>query len=176
MHYYPLTELGNPILRAKAKPLPPAYLKTAAFKKLVKDMFYTMHRAQGVGLVAPQIGKSIQLAVIEVRKTKHRSRSAPFPRTVLVNPVITWRSKELVHSWEGCLSFKDLRGLATRHKEIKVSYLDEKGKKISRKLKDFPAIVFQHEIDHLNGHVYLDRVADMRAVMTLNEFKKRITI
>lgn len=162
----PRTEFGNPILRAKAKTVPAAFLKTAAFKNLIKQMFHTMYRVQGVGLAAPQINKGIRLAVIGIKPIR-------FNR-VLVNPKITWHSKSKNMDWEGCLSFTDGRGEVPRWSAIKVEYTNEKGERIKEKHTGFIARVFQHEIDHLNGLVYVDRMVNMKTLMTHKEFIKRV--
>lgn len=160
------TQFGNPILRAASKTVPTAYLKTAAFRNLVKQMFYTMNAAKGVGLAAPQIGKPIRLAVIGVKQLRFRR--------VLVNPKITWHSKSKVMDWEGCLSFVDGRGQVPRWSAIKVEYINEKGERVKERYVGYAARIFQHEIDHLNGFVYVDRMTDMRTLMTYKEFIKRI--
>jgi peptide deformylase len=174
MKILPRTQFGNPILRQKAKKVSSAFLKTAGFKKLVPQMFYTMKRANGVGLAAPQIGLSLQLAVIQVQPTRLRPNLEDLGKIVIINPRIVGRAKEQVDDWEGCLSFPGVRGKTPRHKSITVEYLDEKGKKVVRKLAGFLARVFQHEIDHLNGTVYVDRMKDMKTLMILPEFKERI--
>lgn len=168
---YRIMEIGNPVLRAKAAPLPLAAVRTPAFRALVKDMFKAMHAAKGIGLAAPQIGKSIRLAVIEVppSRTPHG-----FPKTVLVNPVILSRSKKTVTGWEGCLSFPPMRGIARRYAAIKVSYCDARGRHIVRTIKGFPAVVFQHEIDHLNGIIYVDRLTSTKTLTTEAELAKRM--
>ncbi len=132
-----------------------------------------MHRARGVGLAAPQTGKDMSLAVIEVRKTKLRPDVTPFPKTIVINPKIISHSRKMEYDWEGCLSLENVRGLVQRHKEIIAEYQDDLGKKTVRKLKGFQARVFQHEIDHLNGVLYVDRMDDMRTLTTLKEFEKR---
>lgn len=166
MKTLPRTQFGNPVLRAKSKTVPAAYLKTAAFKHLVKQMFYTMRNAKGVGLAAPQVNKSLRLAVIGVPALRFRR--------VLVNPKITWHSKSKILDWEGCLSFVDGRGEVPRWSAVKVEYTNEKGERVKEAYVGYLARVFQHEIDHLNGFVYVDRMTDMRTLMTYKEFIKRI--
>jgi peptide deformylase len=166
MKILPRTQFGNPILRAKSKSVPAAFLKTAAFRNLIKQMFHTMRNVKGVGLAAPQIGKSIRLAVIGVPAARFRR--------VLVNPKITWHSTAKNLDWEGCLSFVDGRGQVPRWSAIKVEYTNEKGERVQEKHAGFLARVFQHEIDHLNGFVYVDRMTDMRTLMTHAEFIKRV--
>ena len=168
------TYFGNPLLREKAKRVGLRSIKTPAFQKLIEEMFFTMRRVGGVGLAAPQIGKSLQLAVIEIRKSAVRPDIVPLPPTVIINPKIETVSKTKQSDWEGCLSLPSVRGLVPRHKRITVSYFDEAGKKQVMTFSGFRARVFQHEIDHLNGLLYVDRMPDMRTLMTANEFKGRI--
>lgn len=148
-------------------------LHNPAFNKIVRRMFFTL-RNKGVGLAAPQVGQSLQFAVIEIRKTKLRPHVVPLEQTVVINPKITKRSKKRKYDWEGCLSFSGVRGLVPRHETITIRYTDMVGKNQTIKLKGFQARVFQHEIDHLHGVLYIDRMSDMSSLMTLSEFKKRI--
>lgn len=173
MKRYPITELGDPNLRAKTKPVTRAEIQSPGFKRLIADMFFTMHAENGIGLAAPQIGISKRLAVIELYENQNRKHITLFPKTVLINPRILRRSKKTVQSLEGCLSFMGIRGVARRSAAIEVAYTDEHGKNIRRTVTGFPAIVFQHEIDHLDGLVYLDRVADVKTIMTEKEYFKR---
>jgi peptide deformylase len=167
------TQFGNPILRQKSKAVPVASVKKVFFKKLINEMFFTMRRVKGVGLAAPQINKSIQLAVIQIKKSKIRPEVKPLPATIIINPRITSISKEKDLDWEGCLSFPNVRGLVPRYSCITVEYINEKGEKQKVKLEGFQARVFQHEIDHLKGILYIDRMSDMKKLVTLSEFKER---
>ncbi len=167
-----LTQFGNPILRKKAKRIALTDVQKLSTKTLIGKMFSTM-RGVGVGLAAPQTGKSIQLAVVEIKKTKIRPHVKPFGPTVIVNPKITSASKKIVNDWEGCLSFSGIRGMVPRHESITVEYYDKMGTRQRVILKGFQARVFQHEIDHLNGVLYTDRMSDMETLMTADEFKKR---
>ncbi|MDP3778532.1 MAG: peptide deformylase [bacterium] len=168
------TQFGNPILGKKTKKVSPKLFGSRSLKQLAKEMFFTMRRVGGVGLAAPQIGKSLQLAVIEIKKTPARPEVVPLAPTVVINPEILTTSKEKLDDWEGCLSFPNVRGLVPRHKSITVKYIDESGKKHVVKLHGFQARVFQHEIDHLKGTVYVDRIQDMQSLMTFREFKERV--
>lgn len=172
MRTLPRTQFGNPILRTKAKAVPAAFLRTAASRNLIKQMFHTMRQAKGVGLAAPQIGKALRLAVIGV--PVWRSGEKRYFRRVIVNPKITWHSKAKNLDFEGCLSFPDGRGQVPRWSGIVVEYMDEKGIKVKEGCGGFLARVFQHEVDHLNGVVYVDRMPDMKTLMTHKEFLKRI--
>lgn len=174
MKRLPRTQFGDPILRKKAKQVPLKMFGSRSLEKLINEMFFTMRRVGGVGLAAPQIGESIKLAVIEIKKTPIRPEVVPLAPTVIINPEIITVSKEKLNDWEGCLSFPNVRGLTLRHKNITVKYHDQSGKKHVVKLSGFQARVFQHEIDHLNGTVYVDRMQDMQSLMTIREFKQRI--
>jgi peptide deformylase len=166
MKRLPRTYFGDPILRIKAKPVLLSEIKKPAFQKLIKLMFFTMREVDGVGLAAPQIGLPLRLAVIKNGKNN--------PRIVLINPKIESRSKEEKQDWEGCLSLPSVRGLVPRCVKIVVSYYDENGIKQRKAIDRFSeARVFQHEIDHLNGVLYIDRMRDMKSLSTLDEYIKR---
>ncbi|MBI2003424.1 MAG: peptide deformylase [Parcubacteria group bacterium] len=174
MKILPRTQFGNPILRAKAKKVSLNLLNKGKFRKLVKQMIYTMRQTGGVGLAAPQIGESLSLAVMETRPTPTRPKLKRKGPIVIINPRIVKYSKEKISDWEGCLSFENIRGSVPRSKTITVEYHNEKGEKIIEKAIGLWARIFQHEIDHLNDIVYIDRVEDTKTIMTLGEFKKRI--
>ncbi len=174
MKSLPRTQFGNPILRAKAKKIPLGFVDKDRFKKLVKQMIYTMRQVGGVGLAAPQIGESLSLAVMETGPTPTRPKLKKKGPIVVVNPRVVKYSKEKVSDWEGCLSFRGVRGKVPRSKSVIVEYYNEKGEKVVEKATGLWARIFQHEIDHLNGIVYIDRIEDTKTIMTLDEFKKRI--
>ncbi len=166
------THFGNPILRKKAKEISLREITTPAFKKLVRQMFGAIQNI-GVGLAAPQIGKSIRLAVIDIHPLPHRPDVTPIKR-VLINPEILKYSKETESEYEGCLSFDGVRGSVPRSTSVKVCYYNEKGEKCIETAVGFLAKVFQHEIDHLNGVLFVDRMKDMKTLMTAQEYSKRI--
>ncbi len=170
MKILPRTKFGNPILRQRARRISPRKVSN----QLLKTMFYTMRQVSGVGLAAPQVNKSWQLAVIEIKKSKIRPEIIPLKKTVVINPEITRRSKKLLKDWEGCLSLPKIRGLVPRHKDVTVRFLDSFGKKQVVRLSGFQARVFQHEIDHLKGILYIDRMDDMKTLITEDEFRKRV--
>jgi peptide deformylase len=177
MNILPRTQFGDPILRKKAKKVSFSLFRTRKGKQLVKRMMYTMHRAPGVGLAAPQIGLPIALAVMEIwgtpslKKKNLLKKEGPI---VLINPKIIRYSKEKVYDWEGCLSCSSICGLVPRSKEITVKYYNEQGKKVIEKVVGHWARIFQHEIDHLNGILYIDRMDDMKTLMTTKELKKKL--
>jgi peptide deformylase len=175
MKRLPRAYFGNPILRQIARAVSLRSLRTSKFQRLIEQMFFTMRRVGGVGLAAPQVDKPLQLAVIEIKKTAIRPDVVPLTPMVIINPKILNSSKEQQEDWEGCLSLPAVRGLVPRHKRITVEYVDRFGKRQIVKLSGFQARVFQHEIDHLHGVLYVDRMVNMRSLMTLKEFKARRT-
>ena len=155
---------GQPVLRQKSRPLSLPQIHSQTIKKLIPRMFYTM-RNIGVGLAAPQIGLPLCLAVIEVKPLPHRPKVDNFPKTVIINPVIRQYSKKKLPMWEGCLSLPGVAGQALRSDWVVVEYLDEQGNKHKQKHTGFVAEVFQHEIDHLNGILYVDRIKDIKTLV-----------
>ncbi len=165
-----VARIGHPVVRSVAKPVPKEAFRDKLFQKLIDDMRETMYEYEGVGLAAPQVHEGLRLAVIEVPGDDERSR-AEVPFTVLVNPQITPVDEEHENGWEGCLSVPDLRGIVPRLKRLKLDALDRNGKPYSLEAQDFFARVIQHECDHLDGHVYIDRMADMRSLTFIKEME-----
>ncbi|MDB5189937.1 MAG: def [Parcubacteria group bacterium] len=170
------TEFGNPILRAKAKPISIASVKKGAYKTFIKEMIYTMRRVGGVGIAAPQVGKSIQLAVMETRPTDTRPDLEHRGPIIIINPRIVMYSPAKKNDWEGCLSFQGTHvgGIVPRSSSVTVEYHNEKGEKVTEKASGLWARIFQHEIDHLQGITYIDRIKDVKTIMTTKEYKKRV--
>ncbi len=168
-----VARIGHPVIRAAAKPVPKQAFRDPLFQKLVDDMQQTMYEYEGVGLAGPQVHEGLRLAVIEVPASDERSR-AEVPFMVLVNPVVTPLGEERESAWEGCLSVPDLRGVVPRWKRLKLDALDREGKPYSLEASDFFARVIQHECDHLDGRVYLDRMADMRSLSFIKEFEDHV--
>lgn len=169
-----LTEFGNPILRDGAQKVPLNYLKTKEFRALEKQMIDVMRKTQGVGLAAPQVGVPLRIAVLEIRKTPTRPDVEHKGPITIINPVIKKFGTKKEKGWEGCLSLHDVRGEVSRSSAVTVEYTTSEGKKVVEEATGLWARIFQHEIDHLNGIVYVDRMQDMKTLMTVNEFKKRI--
>jgi peptide deformylase len=168
-----VARIAHPVLRSPAKPVPKQAFHDPLFQKLVDDMRDTMYEYEGVGLAAPQVHEALRLAVIEVPADDERSR-AEVPFFVLVNPVVTPLGDERESGWEGCLSIPDLRGVVPRLKRLKLDALDRHGKPFSLEAQDFFARVIQHECDHLDGNVYLDRMTDMRTLTFIKEMEDHL--
>jgi peptide deformylase len=168
-----VARIAHPALRSPAQPVRKEAFRDRLFQKLIDDMRETMHEYEGVGLAAPQVHEGLRLAVIEVPGSDERAR-AEVPFMVLVNPVVTLLGDERENGWEGCLSVPDLRGVVPRLKRLKLDALDRQGKRYSLEAQDFFARVIQHECDHLDGNVYLDRMSDMRSLTFIKEFEDHV--
>ena len=171
-----VAKLGDPILRQKAKLVDLEALRSQGNKiqALIDNMIETMREEDGVGLAAPQVFQSLRLVVIESSFNERYPEAPNIPLTVLVNPSIKSYGEEKVLGWEGCLSLKDLRGLVPRSKEITVEYFDREGNLVIIDAEGFLAVVLQHEIDHLDGKVFLDRMDDLSQLAYVEEFEKHI--
>lgn len=149
----PVTTEPNPILHQKGRDLTVAELATPEIKKLIKNMTETMYVKDGVGIAAPQIGQSMQICVI----AKQYSPVNQHEDLVLVNPV--WQKTSIRKAWdeEGCLSVPKIYGEVKRYLKIKVKALDQHGKPLEFQANDFPARIVQHEVDHLNGILFIEK-------------------
>lgn len=159
-----VVKLGNPVLRKVAEPVSPEEIRTPAFQRFVDDLLETMVAEEGIGLAAPQVARSQQLIVMECRG------EGGFPQTVLINPKILFYGPTQVENWEGCLSVDDLRGKVTRPSMVRVQGLDRDGKNVEFDATGLFAVCIQHEMDHLQGKVFLDRMTDLSTLTHLNEF------
>ena len=159
----PIVRLGHPALRTPAEPLPVGNLGARETQELIDDLFATMRAAEGVGLAAPQVGLGLQLFVYGVTPSADEPRAAIAPR-VVVNPMLEPVAGELVYDWEGCLSIPGLRGLVPRHPAVRVHGLDRDGAPLDFVVEGFEARIIQHEFDHLNGVVFLDRMRDLQSL------------
>lgn len=176
MKNLPRIEFGNPVLRQTAKQLTPTEIKSSEIQTLITDMRHSLiSKKLGVGLAAPQVGESVALSVIAIHPTKHRPKVTVFEQ-VIINPKITQTFGKKIVMWEGCLSAgaSGLFGKVLRYKKVEATYLDENGEQHTKTFEGLPAQVFQHEIDHLNGILFVDHVTDPKTYMTLKEYKKQI--
>jgi peptide deformylase len=173
-----IVQAGDPVLRRPARPLRPNEIRSREIRELIEQMKETMHAAPGVGLAAPQIGRGIQLAVIEDRQEYTREwtpeqladrERKPVPFHVIINPKITLLGEERVEFFEGCLSLSDLMALVPRAKRVRVDCLDEKGEAKVIEASGWYARILQHETDHLRGAMYVDHMYP-RTLMTVENY------
>jgi len=160
------------VLRQVTEEIAVTELRSAAIQKFIDDMVETMKEYDGVGLAADQVFTCKQVAVLEVADNPRYPQKPKVPLTVLVNPKITALTDEMEEDWEGCLSIPDLRGRVPRYKSIRVQALDRDGQALDFIAENFHARVIQHEFDHLNGKVYLDRMRDLSTLTFLQEFAR----
>ncbi len=165
--------MGHPLLREVARPLEPAELDSPQLQALLADMVDTLHDYGGIGLAAPQIGEPLRLAIIEIDGGPTRyGELAPLPLTVFINPVIEVLDPATAGYWEGCLSVPGLRGFVERPQSVRIQYTNLIGAEEAMELKGFPATVFQHEFDHLDGKLFVDRIQDTRLLAFEQEFER----
>ena len=167
-----VTRLGHPVLRKVTENVSQRELQSPAWQKFIDDMIETMKEYDGVGLAADQVHESKQIALLEVADNPRYPEKPRVPLTVLVNPTITPLSEDVEEDWEGCLSIPDLRGMVPRYKSVRVQALDRQGKETDFVANEFHARVIQHEFDHLDGKVYLDRMRDFSTLTFLQEFAR----
>ena len=170
MAVLPIVRMGNPVLRTPAAPVPPEALAEAATQRWIDDMVETMHDADGVGLAAPQVGVAWQLFVYEA--ADEDDPAAGIPLAVVVNPMVEPMVGEQVFDWEGCLSIPDLRGLVPRHPALRLRGSDRHGRPVDRVVDGFEARIVQHEFDHLNGVLFLDRMRDLASLSFFDEWQE----
>ena len=159
--------MGHPVLREKARALDPVEITEPAIQRLIDDMFETMHEYQGIGLAAPQVYASIRLFVAGVDEPEDS-----IPPVVMINPEITPIGGVVGEDWEGCLSIPDIRGLVSRPDEVRIRALDRHGRELSLTASGFPARVIQHETDHLDGVLFVDRMTSLESLTFLEEYGK----
>ena len=154
--------MGNPLLRESALPFELKEITSDETNELIQSMWDTMEEYGGIGLAAPQIGVSKQLAVIRIEEDNERYPEAKeFEEIVIFNPKVTFLDETLQGFWEGCLSVPGLRGVVFRPRKVQVDFLDESANKKTFIAEDFLATVFQHELDHLFGKLFIDRIDDI---------------
>jgi peptide deformylase len=168
--------MGHPTLRRVARPLTADEIGSPAIRTLVADMIDTLHDYGGIGLAAPQIDESIRLAIIEIPGGPSRYGDIEaMPLTIFANPVIdVLDARRIAGYWEGCLSVPGLRGFVERPQHIRVRYQDLDRRSHLLELEGFLATVFQHEFDHLDGRLYIDRMTDTTKLVFEEEYERHV--
>ena len=178
MPAHPIVRLGHPALRTPAQPVDSG--RISGLQGLIDEMLETMLEAGGVGLAAPQLGIELQLFVYAVvdpdAEPQAEADDEQRPELkVLINPTLDPRPGELVYDWEGCLSIPDLRGLVPRHQAVRIHALDGAGQPLDYLATGYEARIVQHEYDHLNGVIFLDRMRDLRSLAFGAEWEEFLT-
>jgi peptide deformylase len=163
-----VARMGHPVLRRRTRVLDKADLKNPLLQKFFDDMIDTMYEYHGVGLAGPQVHEGVRVFVAMLDEEPDEKSEA----TVVINPEITPNAPATEDGWEGCLSIPDIRGMVPRYTDITVKALDRHGRNVELKLKGFPARVAQHETDHLDGVLFLDRMKSMETLTFLDEYSR----
>lgn len=167
-----IAQLGNPILRQQAQLV--NNVRDERTQKLIDALIETTGTANGVGIAAPQVSESYRLFIVASRPNARYPNAPQMEPTAMINPRIITHSTDMVKGWEGCLSVPGIRGLVPRYQAIEVEYMTRDGQLHRQELTDFVARIFQHEYDHLDGIVFLDRVENTQDLITEQEYQQRI--
>jgi peptide deformylase len=170
-----IAQIGNPILRKIAQPIPIEDIGNKEIQSLIDILITTAQDANGVGIAAPQISQSCRLFIVASRPNPRYPYAPLMQPTAMINPEIIAHSSDMVKDWEGCLSVCGKRGLVSRYKTITVKYFTRDGQLQTRKFSDFVARIIQHELDHLNGILFVDRIKNPNDIYTEEEYQKIIS-
>jgi peptide deformylase len=167
-----VVQIGDPVLRDRAREVAPDQIGSPQIQRLIDDLIDTRRATHGAGIAANQVGEAVRVAIVEVEDGNPRyPYKPPVPLTVMINPVLDPLGDEVVQINEGCLSVPDLRGILERHLAVRVRYLDREGAEHDEVKRGLTAGTFQHEVDHLNGTLFVDR-ADPRTFSTWEQFDR----
>lgn len=166
-----VVKMGNPLLRKTSNPIGEELI-TSTFQQILDDMVDTMRFQNGAGIAAPQVGVLKRVFTMEMVENPRYPNKKPFPLYIAINPEIEILDDTLIDSWEGCLSIPNIRGRLKRYKRILLRATDRYGEPFQEELDDFAAIVAQHELDHLNGTLLIDRMDSMETLSFQEEYEK----
>ncbi|MGD0528957.1 MAG: peptide deformylase [Polyangiaceae bacterium] len=167
-----IATIGHPVLRQAARELTRDELASAPVQRLVDDMVDTMRDANGAGIAANQVHEAVRVCVVEIKDNPRYPYLPGWPLTVLVNPVVTPTTEETFMNYEGCLSVPNLRGEVPRFTSVRVLAWDRRGKDLEFEVRGLTAGTFQHELDHLDGRLFVDGVVDTRSLCTWTDFER----
>ena len=168
-----IAQLGHPVLREVSQQI--ANPRNPSIQALIDDLLVTVADANGVGIAAPQVFVALSLFIVASRPNPRYPHAPEMDPIALVNPEILWVSDEKEKGWEGCLSIPGIRGVVPRHRRIGVRYVTRKGEVREEEYSNFLARVFQHEFDHVQGVVFLDRVESSRELVTEKEYLRIVS-
>lgn len=167
-----VVEIGDPVLRQRAREVTPEEITSPEIQRLIDDLVETKRATNGAGIAAPQVGESVRVAIVEVEEGNPRyPYKPPEPLTVIINPILELVGDESFDVIEGCLSVPNLRGTLPRHLAVRVRYLDREGNEHEETKHGLTAGTYQHEVDHLDGVLFVDR-ADPRTFATWQQFDR----
>lgn len=169
----PIAHLGHPVLREITPKV--ENINDSEFKELVNNMIATVKDANGLGIAAPQVYQSKSVFIISSKPNSRYPNAPEVEATAIINPKILEYSNDIIKEWEGCLSIPGIRGLVPRSKSIHVEYMTTEGEKITKTFEGFIARIFQHEYDHLNGIVFLDRLESVKDIISEKEYQKLVS-
>ena len=167
-----IAQLGQPVLREVAKKI--AHPADPAVRALIDDLLVTVADANGVGIAAPQVFVSLSLFIVASRPNPRYPHAPDMEPLAMINPELLWVSDDKEKGWEGCLSIPGLRGVVPRHRKIGVRYITRAGEVREEEYANFLARVFQHEFDHVQGVVFIDRVESSRELVTEKEYLRLV--
>ncbi|MCS6798417.1 MAG: peptide deformylase [Myxococcota bacterium] len=167
-----IAHIGHPVLRERAREVGLEELRSPEMQRFIDDLVETMRDASGAGLAANQVHRPVRICAIEVESNPRYPYKPRIPLTILVNPVLEPLTDETFDNFEGCLSVPNLRGLVPRHARLRVRALDRHGAPLDFEVAGISAGTFQHECDHLDGILFVDRVRDTRSLCTWAEFDR----
>ena len=167
-----IATVGHPVLRENARTLSREELLGDKMQTFIDDLVETMHDANGAGLAANQVFEPVQICAIEIKNNPRYPYKPNYPLTVLVNPEVTLLGEETFLNYEGCLSVPNLLGEVRRSVHVRIQAWDREGKPLDFEVKGLTAGTFQHELDHLDGNLFLDRVEDTRSLTTWADFER----
>jgi peptide deformylase len=168
-----IAQIGHPVLRTPARPITREELGTPQVQAFIDDLIATMRDADGAGLAAPQVYESVQICALEVGDNPRYPYKPKIPLTILVNPVLEPLTEQTFSNYEGCLSVPNLRGRVDRFVELRVRAWDRHGNDLDFVARGISAGTYQHEVDHLHGRLFVDRVTDPRSLCTWQEFERQ---
>ncbi len=165
-----VAQLGHPILRKKTKEV--TNISSTEVQSLIDDMIATVMDVDGVGIAAPQVYKSIRLFIIASHPNARYPHAPLMEPTAIINPKIIKTSEEILKDWEGCLSIPGIRGFVPRYQSIDVEYTTREGRQVKQAFTDFVARIFQHEFDHIEGIMFIDRIESSKDLISEKEYQK----
>lgn len=168
-----IAQIGHPILRKKTRELSTEEIQSSDVRNIISKMIKTMRKYNGAGLAANQIFEPLRICIVEILKNQRYKHLKPIPLKVLINPKIFIKKNNFsFNSYEGCLSVPNLRGKVKRYNDISITYYNSEGKKITENISGLQSIVYQHEVDHLDGFLFTDKVYDNSSLVTYENYLK----